>query len=61
MKNYTVRYGGSWLGGVSIVFAESEEEAIKKVEAHPMTINFTDVEVEENDMGGVVYNNNGEY
>lgn len=61
MKNFTVRYNGLWMGGVSVVFAESEEEAIKKVEAHPMTIEFTDVQVEENDTDGVVYNDNGDY
>lgn len=61
MKLFEVRYRGLWLGGKSIVFAENKEEAIELVRCHPNTVEFTDVLVNEIEVGGIVHNDNGDY
>lgn len=40
MKAYEVSYNGSYLGGHAVVLANSAEEAIQLVKAHPSTCNF---------------------
>lgn len=61
MKLFQIRYDGLWLGGISIVFAETEEEAIEKVKNHSLTIAFENVRVSELKQEDIVYNWNGDY
>ena len=63
MKLYQVNYDGVWLGGKALVFAETPEEAIAKVEADPRTTNFNPdfITIKETEMKDVVYNDNGDY
>lgn len=60
-KVYRVDYEGSWLGGIAVVVAGSEEEAERLVEADPKTVDFKNVEVSLLDGNGVLYNDNGDY
>ena len=65
MKNiYEVSYHGLWLGGVAIVIADSEEEAIELVNQDSATVAFTNITTKVIQKGyakGVLYNDNGDY
>ncbi|EJT0117313.1 hypothetical protein NVX19_003589 [Salmonella enterica] len=61
MKIFRVNYSGLWMGGVAIVIAETEEDAIEQVKNHRTTLEFKNVTVEELPSSGVVYNDNGDY
>jgi hypothetical protein len=59
---YKVSYDGLWMGGVAIVVAEAENQAIKLVKEHSGTINFgRSPLVEVLPPNGVIYNDNGDY
>ena len=53
------------MGGVAIVMAHDEREAIRLVSENKSTIKFEDVRVSDLDIdlesGGVVFNDNGDY
>lgn len=59
-NGHKVRYNGLWLGGIAIVAATCEDEAIQLVKEHPWTTSFTDVTVELVE-GPVLFNDNGDY
>lgn len=74
MKAFLITYEGLWLGGKAVVFAESGEEALALVEAHPETCFFRtsrkgqkpvtlQPSFAELDMSApnVAYNNSGDY
>ncbi len=63
MNFYEVTYEGSYLGGIAIVAADSEEEAIELVRTHKETSGFQKVAVEYIPVPGpcVLYNDNGDY
>lgn len=59
---YVVEYNGLWMGGIAVVRASSEEEALELVANDPETVDFTDAtatKVDKNE--SVIYNNNGNY
>ena len=60
-KLFCVRYSGSWLGGLSLVFADDADQAIEIIKNHENTCNFKNVSVEQVKATGVVYNDNGDY
>lgn len=61
MRLWLVTYAGSYLGGKAVVSAKDEETARKLVELDIRSTNFVEVEVEELDTSGVIYNDNGDY
>ncbi len=65
MKLYEVSYEGLWLGGIAIVLASSEYEAIKLVANHSNTVNPQSMTATlvTNDLTKplVIYNDNGNY
>lgn len=65
MKLYKVSYEGKWMGGVAIVLAESEYEAMKLVANDPDTVNPQNMTVElvttYLNKSRVIYNDAGEY
>jgi hypothetical protein len=59
---YKVTYEGLWMGGVAIVIAENETQAIELVKEHEDTVNFCSTPtVKLLPSIGVVYNDNGNY
>ncbi len=63
MNFYEISYKGLWLGGIAVVAADSEAEAIELVRADPGTCGFSDVAVKQILVPGpcVLYNDNGDY
>jgi hypothetical protein len=62
VKLYKVTYEGLWMGGVAIVIAENETQAIELVKEHYGTVNFCSAPtVDLLQSNGVIYNNNGDY
>jgi hypothetical protein len=63
LKAYKVLYDGLCLGGVAIVLAYTEQEAIGLVSKDSKTCDFENVRVAEliHEPGAVLYNDNGDY
>lgn len=57
---FQVTYAGLWLGGVAIVRAASEEDAIALVGADSASVNFKNVIAVEI-KGDILYNDCGDY
>ena len=62
MNLYKVTYEGLCMGGVAIVLAVNETQAIELVKEHENTVNFCSAPtVELLPSNGVIYNDNGDY
>jgi hypothetical protein len=64
MKAFLITYDGVWLGGKAVVLAETKEEAIELVKNDEQTVEFNDVQVEQEldiKFPCVFYNDNGDY
>ena len=64
MKAYIITYEGVYLGGAAVVIAESRDQALELLAAHPDTQSLDDgLEVKEIGIYSaiVLYNDNGDY
>jgi len=64
MKAFLISYDGLWLGGKAVVFAKTKKTAIKLLENDEQTLEFTDVQIEQEldiKFPCVFYNHNGDY
>ena len=55
---FKITYAGSWLGGVAIVKADCETQALSIVANDKHTVNFKHVAIKEI-TSGLIYNENG--